>query len=211
MRRLGLLVLVAACGGSQPRSVVRVAVIAPDAAVAPDAAEPDAPDKPVGAVALPDPDKPPPLQEVDTTVTDAELPAGPTGWARVRRVARGDRQLVAVYMRERKLYLGLIEYDHGVVEQFPLGATDGSKADAELTGEDFTPRDRLGDYTGPILFALRVRDPKATTWRQVVVFAIGPEIHVVERPVGGSAWTRRLRVELDASATFVAIGTTDPH
>lgn len=208
-----------ACGAGEgrPPATAHVAV-PPDAGVAADApdATPDAtPDAAaVGAVPVPDPFEPfgaPPIEEVDTSIADAELPATTSGFARRVHVQRSGRQLIALHVEHRKMWLSIVEDQNGIVKAFPLEPIDSMPELHTINGDAYAPREGRGTYDGAILFAVRFRPTTADAWRQLVVYAAGFALHVVERPLGATAWKRVLRVELEPGATFDAIGTTDPH
>ena len=164
---------------------------------------------PVGAVPVPDDAVAPALEEVDTTVTSRPVLVGE--WRRDVAIVHAGRQLVALQARDGELVLTLVEDDAGITSEYVLGAATGI---VRLSGEDgntFAPRDRVGEYQGPILFAVRIRAANAAPWHQLVVATDGAALEVTSRPLGTAAWTGLLRVMLAPGTTYVAIGTTDPH
>ena len=211
MRRF-LIVLLLGCGGSAPRTRELATAPAVDAGAdaSPDAA-PDADDGTAAAVVPPDDEPTPALEDVDTTLAGDDLPAQPTGWVQQKVVKRGGGQLLALFVREGKLRLSIVEDQNGIVQDFVVAAVDGAThPNNEIDGEAYRPRERVAGYQGPILFAIRVRGPDHV-WQQVVVYQAGATVQVVLRPLGTSEWTRKLRVVFGPDATFTAIGTTDPH
>ena len=210
MRLLALLVIV---GCSSPPHAAAVPPSPPpprpappiDAAVAvvePDAAE----EEPAAAVV--EPEAPPPLEDVDTTIDAKDLP-DVAGFAKHERIKSSGGQLLALFVRDRKLSLSIVVNENGIVRSFALGLID-SKPNNEFDSEAYMPRSRVAEYQGPIQFAIRVRRPKVAE-QQLVVYAAGPSVAVVTRPLAGGAWSKVLRLDFNKDATFVAIGTTDPH
>lgn len=168
-------------------------------------------DAPTGAVPIPGERDPAPLSEIDTTVTDAEL-ASITGWPAAKKNPRGgDIWLVLRTDGNSRLQLSVVENDRGVVADYPLGRAAPIQSKLTFDGNTYPSRDHSGDYTGPIIFAVRVTAPGETTPEQLVVFQTGSILRVVRRPLGAPAWSPALVVRFTAGATFHGIGTTDPH
>lgn len=203
MGRLVVLLMLG-CGGAHtaPHAAPPPAP-AVDAAVA-DAA--DADEAPAAAVVEPET----PLEDVDTTIEAKDLP-DLAGFAKHLTVKRGGEQLLALYVRSELLELAIVENDNGIARRFPLGSTR-SKPTNEIDAESFLPRSRVGEYQGPIQFAIRT-NTNADDARQFVVFTSGASVAVISRPLAGTTttWTRVLRLDFANDARFVAIGTTDPH
>jgi len=209
--RLAVVALLA-CSSSPP---VHPSVAPPLAAPSPaisDAAIDSAPDDDhAAAVPLPKEDATVPVEELDTTVAAGDLPTDAKGWNRVEQVARDGGQLVALYAHERKLQLAIVEDQNGIQIEYPLGTLDATPLLHTPEGEVFTPADHYGASGGPILFAVRVRSTAKEPLRQLVVYTAGSSLRVVQRTLGTTTWTRVLRLDLRSGATFVGIGTTDPH
>jgi hypothetical protein len=225
--RLVILVVVAACGGAPPpREQLARHVTAPIDAMPVDSmpldATPDAealadddPDGPAAAVVLPDPDdwynQPPTLDEVDTTIAVTDLPNASATWPSRVRQKRGQRQLLALHVDQKQLWLAVVEDENGTQARYALGKTDVVIKNHTLDETTYSPRSRVADYTGPILFAIRIVPRGAKQPEQLVVYSDGAALLVAARPLGTKAWSRRLRADFEPGATFEAIGTTDPH
>jgi hypothetical protein len=162
-------------------------------------------------VPLPKDDAPLPIEEIDTTVREADLVARPA--PKQTRLSRSGRQLVALVERgeDHRIMLAVVEDNNGIVASFPLAVADGSTELHGFDGNTYSPVDRWGATGGPIIFAIRVRPTAKAAWQQLVVFAAGRTLRVVTRTLGDTLWRPLLDVQLDAGATFVGIGTTDPH
>jgi hypothetical protein len=208
-RFVWLFVVAGACGAphASPRAAIAETAPPRDASIdaSPDAAA-DAP--PAAAVVVREPVAIR-IDEVDTTIADAELPTCDAASSR-RRIRHGGRHLAALHERDRELWLALFDDRDGELQQFSLGAVQPVSTSNMWGPSIFEPRSRVGDYAGPILFAVRV-EHFAGAPQQLVVYSDAAAICVASRALGGTAWSRRLRVELDPDATFVGIGTTDPH
>lgn len=199
MRRVCVVLAIAACGGVPAATVARV--------------------EPAGAMTVPDEDGDDPwkrasIDEVDTSVAIGEVTAVTGPWPETRRIAMGGRVMLALHAEQDDglLHLAVIDTERGTREDVALGAVT-----PEAFGHTFDGNTYLSaqgrDETGPILFAVRVRPASGARGerRQVVVIAVGAELRVVEKGVRERTWRPRLRIELERGATFVGIGTTDPH
>lgn len=172
-----------------------------------------------GAGAVPVPDdaaddaaaKPVTLDEVDTSVSIDDV-RGVTGrWPVRERMEMKAPVMLALYGSDddQQLHLMIVEHHEGDRRDVALGP-----AVPEAFGHTFdgnTYLSRQTDYTGPIVFAVRVAKPGGGARRQVVVYSVGSSLRVVERTLGGKAWTPRLRIDFGRGTTFEGIGTTDPH
>jgi len=166
-------------------------------------------------MAVPTPETAPrsPLEQIDTTITLAELEAI-AGWPKPTKIQSGGRVLLALHVDgDHLLRLSVVEHDTGTVAQFPItGADLGGSANDTHDGNTFPPRSQDGDHAGPIVFAIRVRrseDEPANA--QIAVFSDGASLRVAMRQLGEPAWTPRFRIDFARGAKFVGIGTTYPH
>ena len=224
MRGLALFaVFVLACGGSRPPTapvVVPAPIPAPVAPSPPPVAAPPVVETPpapveeaVGAVPVPGADGIPPLtiEEVDTTITDADV-AAITGWPAAKKSRRAGVVWIAVRADEaQELQLSIIEDDHGVVQHYPIGPATRVTTNQAFDGDTYTARGHGGEYVGPILFAMRVLPPGKATRDQVVVFTSGSTVRIARRQLGAATWKPTLSIAFPAGTTFMGVGTTDPH
>jgi hypothetical protein len=224
-RVLWLMVWVGACGAppqaieirAMPRATEGDASVAPARVPAPAtavvAAEPSAEsEEPVGAVPIPGDDDVPGVDEVDTTIDDHDLPtASPSPRPLQVTTVRGD-VWVALQADQDQLELWIGSGgDGGTRAHYPLGPARSLVTNHTYDGNTYPARDHVGDYTGPIVFAVRVTAPRATTPDQVVVVRDGTSLRVVRRALGARAWTPVLSLAFAPGSTFIGIGTTDPH
>lgn len=163
------------------------------------------------AAAIPEEVAPPSLAEVDTTITEAELPVGDT-WRKRTRSASGGEVFVAVRGDENhQLTLWLIDHEDGGATTFPIGTAHFSIHDTH-DGDTFAPRSYADGSGSPILFAFHAEPTTGSrSHDQVVVFTRDSSLFVARRLDGVTDWTRLLRVDHPRGATFVGIGTTYPH
>lgn len=201
MRRVCVVALIAACGGAKPIEEGEHVGAMP----VPAEADPSDPNDPWAQATI---------DEVDTSVAIDDVKAVEGPWPATRAIAMGGRVLLALHAEDsdRALHLAVIDTDDGARDDVALGAVT-----PEAFGHTFDGNTYLSaqgrDETGPILFAVRVLPPTGAAGerRQVVVFAIGDELRVVEKGVRERAWRPRARLDFRPGTTFVGIGTTDPH
>ena len=224
---------VAACGGATPVASTAPAVIAsPDAAIVIDASPDASPDAPidaesVGAMPVPpaddadagDADDPwthATLDEVDTTVSldDVKSVKGP--WPVVKHLKMHGRVMLAMHAEnDGMLRLAVIEIDGGDDDAGLRDDLDVAPVIPEhfahaFDGDAYLPRQRDGE-TGPILFAARVLPASGGERTQIVVFSDGAQVRVVAKPLSAKTWKPLMLIAFRQGATFVGIGTTDPH
>ena len=220
MRALLLATLFAACGSTArpaPPSPAPVALSEPvptstaPVEPPPPAAYIDDTSGPAGAVPVPGDTPPPPLEQIDTTVTDAEL-AAITAWPAPKKSRNPGEVWVVLHATEDDiLELGVVEHDRGVTAHYPLGKAKRVTGNDTFDGDTYPARDHTGDYEGHILFAIRVTPPGTATQDQVVVFRDGTTLRAARRPLGSKDWKAVVAVAFPKGVTFQAIGTTDPH
>ena len=228
MRSLVLAAALLGCGGSNPTPppVVTASpaptpvsvVVAPDATVV-DAAlplEPDPdpadPNGPAAAVPIPDEIARPPIEMIDTTITDQEVKAI-TGWPAAKKGKYGGSEIwVVLHTNDNdELQLSVVGDNQGIRAGYPLGKARRFRTQLTFDGNAIPARDRDGGYQGPIVFAARIHVPGRETPDQIAVFADGPTLRVARRPLGATAWKPALSVAFKKGTTFRGIGTTDPH
>ena len=221
MRSLVMAALLLGCGGSKPTPPPVVpassaptpvsVVVAPDAAVAPEP-DPADPNGPAGAVPVPDEQERPPLEMIDTTVTDEEVRAI-EGWPAAKRGKYGGGEIWVVLHSsdDDMLQLSVVGNNQGIRAAYPLGKARRFRTPLTFDGTAIPARDHAGDYQGPIVFAARIAVPGRDTPDQIVVFADGATLRVARRPLGTAAWKPALSVAFAKGTTFRGIGTTDPH
>lgn len=159
---------------------------------------------------------PPPrsaLEQIDTTISIDELRAI-RGWPKGLKVQSGGDVLVALHIdRDDILRLSIIADSVGTLLQFPIisASLDGGANDTS-DGNTFPPRARVGDYQGPIVFAIRTRPLEgAEVAEQVAVFADKASLRVAVRPIAGGEWTPRFKLDFARGTKFTGIGTLYPH
>lgn len=187
----------------------------------PDAIVDASPDAELATGAMPVPDdgddpwKAASLDEVDTTVAIRDVRGTRGPWPERKRLRMRGRVMVALQSdaEHGALHLAVIEPDEGRRADVTLREVTAEAFHHAFDGDTYLSRQR-DDETGPILFAVRVLPPagaRDSERTQVVVFADGASLRVVEKRVSEAAWHPRLRLDCDRGATFVGIGTTDPH
>jgi hypothetical protein len=183
-----------------------------DAASQPDFADPADPNGPAAAVPIPDEMERPPIELVDTTITDDEVKAI-RGWPAAKKgKGGGDEVWVVLHTTENELLeLAIVADNEGIRASYPLGKARRIKTQLTFDGDAVPSRERSGDYQGPIVFAARIAAPGGDTTDQIVVFADGPTLRVARRPLGAKDWKPALSVAFKKGTTFRGIGTTDPH
>ena len=200
MRCLALALLLTACSGP-PAPQAHAAAPLPDAA-------------PVGAMPIPgEATAEPSLDEGDTTVTRAELQAIVDLPRAARLDMRGEVMLALHADRDDMLRLSIVENESGIVAQFPLGPGNHLVSNHTFDGNTYPSRNFRGDYTGPILFAIRALpgpDSPEDQRRQLAVYSSGSSLLVATR-WPGSPWSPVLQLHFPRGTTFTAIGSTDPH
>ena len=224
--------IAAACGGATPAVTASQPVVrAPaDAAVAarPDAAPDAAPDampdaaEAVGAMPVPvddegnsDPWKVATLDEVDTSVSIDDVKGVPGPWKETRRSKLYGRVMVVLVADgDGVLRLMTIEGEgpdqDGAREVIELEHVKPEAFGHAFDGNAYLSRQGV-EETGPIVFAARVLPAGGGERVQIVVYSVGAELRVVEKALSATAWRARLRVSFRRGATFVGIGTSDPH
>ena len=178
-------------------------------------AEPEPEPERTGAMSVPGTDLPPrsPLEQIDTTIEIDELRAI-KGWPKGLKVQSGGRVLVALHVdRDDMLRLSIVEDNVGTVMQFPItgGHLDG-RANDTADGNTFPSRAGVGDYRGPILFAIRTRVQEGGELvDQVAVFSDKASLRVAVRSLSGGDWAPRFKLDFARGTTFAGIGTLYPH
>ncbi len=229
-----IVVIAGACGGATPSASAPVVAVAPDAAMPIDAATDAMPDampdamldaETVGAMPVPpadgaddanDPWKQATLDEVDTTVSIDDVKGVKGPWPIVKRSKMHGRVMLAMHAeRDGMLRLAVIEIgdgddDAGVREDLELAPVIPEQFGHAFDGDAYLPRQRY-DETGPILFAARVLPPGGGERTQIVVYSVGAQVRVVAKPLSAKTWTPQMLLAFRRGATFVGIGTTDPH
>lgn len=184
--------------------------------------EPDLGPGPIGAMPVPAEDPPlagdsffanPPLETMDTTVYDSELPRESLRWKKRVHVDRSGRVMVVLRIdrwNDGGIYLSIVEDGTGIHEQYKLGESDDTVANP-IDGTAFRPWGPLDEISQPILFAVRIHPRGAKRQHQFVVYKREESLLVVQRPLGATVWKRTLRLDFDFPVTFQPIGTSDPH
>ena len=217
--RAWLLVVSIGCGGapSAPNKPVE-----PAPAPAPEPAP--EPEPAVGAMPVP-PEEPsenpdadwyehPPIEALDTTVTEAMLPRADVRWKKRVEVERSGQVMIVLRVdrwTDGGIYLSIVEDQTGIQEQWKLGSSDDT-VDNPIDGTAFHPARAWDAPPGDgILFAARIRPRGSRDPHQFVVYSRGTSVLVVERELGATVWKRPLRLEFEQGTTFLPIGTSDPH
>jgi hypothetical protein len=170
-------------------------------------------DAPVGAMRIPDDQiwNHASLEEVDTTVAldDVRGVRGP--WPERKTVHMGGRVMLALHAdSDGVLYLSAIEADEASRVDLAIEKVTPETFNHTFDGNAYLSR-QGPEETGPMIFAARVLPPDGGERVQVVVFSEGSSLRVVEKRVTETKWRPRLILQLRAGATFIGIGTSDPH
>jgi hypothetical protein len=215
MMRWFFLALAACASPARPNvsSTPVVTKSAPHDAQAPEVAP--EPALPTGAMTVPDsaPAHRSPLEQIDTTISIAEL-RGIPAWPKPVKLPFGGEVLLALHAdRDDVLRLSIVADKVGTLMQFPIvAASIGNEANNTHDGNTFPPRSQGSDYRGPIVFAIRTRPyDGAELGDQVAVFSHGATLRVAVRRFGGGDWEPRYQLGLAPGTKFIGIGTTYPH
>jgi hypothetical protein len=222
--------VIAGCGGaarpaqepSAPAPAEAVAIAdargpdaAPDAGVAD--ATPDAADAAIGAMRVPDDDdlwNHATLDEVDTTVSIDDVRGVRGPWPEKTTVRMGGRVMLALHAEfDGTLYLSVIEAEEASREDLAIEKVTPETFNHTFDGNAYLSR-QGPEETGPLIFAARVLPPAGAPSServQIAVFSEGSSLRVVEKRMSETRWRPRMLLQLRAGATFIGIGTSDPH
>jgi len=125
---------------------------------------------------------------------------------------------------EKKLELVVGHHDE-VLAYYDVGRVSRVTEHATVDVVTFDSRDHVGDYHGPILFAVRVPvgdsispsggaaspGEAALAIEELVVFHRDAALRVVHRRLGAATWTPTLSLMFRKGTTFEPVGSADPH
>ena len=154
------------------------------------------------------------LDEVDTTVALDDVRGVRGTWPERKTLHMGGRVMVALHAEsDGVLYLSLIEAEEASREDLAIEHVTPETFGHTFDGNAYLSR-QGPDETGAMIFAARVLPPAGATPGervQIAVFSEGASLRVVEKRMSETRWRPRLLLQLGAGATFIGIGTSDPH